>query len=176
MIYHGDVFEKVLVVLVFSGMLVMGISSTHAFDTDQLTNTGLIFIFGHLFSRCVLVLSNLSNAYFIPIIRPAMIFVNTMDLFLMCLYFPLYAVPTNGDERNEKLKYILWGIASVIVIFSPLLHHIPVTLSLSNVQNDSLVVNIERNSRMVVNIEHYRERFELLVILGTVVLNNISFG
>jgi low temperature requirement protein LtrA len=76
---------------------------------------------------------------------------NIWNLVEIIVFLPLYAFPSNGEKRVEDIKYVIWGVASAITLFSTIF--------------EILIVSRAKN-HLALNIEHFTERMGLLVVLG----------
>jgi low temperature requirement protein LtrA len=149
--YHNDGFEIFINFFVLCGLLLMGVTVTHVFDTDPATNTGLTFLTGYLSSRFMYSIAFCVDMYYIPELRISIANSNFWNLLGVIIYLPLYAFPCNGEKRVEDIKYLIWGVASFITIFTPLLQ----VFRIGAMKN-----------YVALNIEHFTERMGLFVVLG----------
>ncbi|KAI8928016.1 bacterial low temperature requirement A protein-domain-containing protein [Entophlyctis helioformis] len=157
MFYHGDLYHKFLMFVSMASIMMMGNSTSYAFESDPALNTSIIFVGSYLVARIILALSQVVLiTKFQPRFSPNQIPSIWLSLVSLVPYVVLLILPPDGSVERDRTRMIVWWVGVAADLLNP-------GLSISIL---SFWRNHPMTHRPAINIEHLTERYGSLVVIS----------
>ncbi|KAI9335485.1 bacterial low temperature requirement A protein-domain-containing protein [Obelidium mucronatum] len=156
-LYHEDLYHKIHTFLIMTSLMIMGNDLKSAFSSTPETNTSTTYVASFIIARIFIIIVQVVAIVFFnrKFWASAVTFV-MMPVLELVPYFALLALPVNGDESRDTLRYSLWWVGTIGIMVLPML-----TVAITMYASPAFKV-----TRIAINIEHTAERLGALYVIA----------